>query len=98
MRKHGFASKSENVIWVNFKKLNLGVPELSRIAASLAVGLFAGGIFTNAYLLQTVDVLPEIMQDNSQNRMLAMRGVSKLEKPVLTNLKCFKNYLKCVQL
>ena len=72
--------KSENVIWVNFTKLNLGVPELSRIAASLAVGLFAGGIFTNAYLLQTVDVLPEIMQDNSQNRMLAMRGVSKLRE------------------
>ncbi len=74
--------KSENVIWVNFKKLNLGVPELSRIAASLAVGLLAGGIFTNAYLLQTVDVLPEIMQDNTQKRMLAMRGVSNFRETI----------------
>ncbi len=45
--------KPENVVWLNFKKLKIEFSEMRRMAASLVVGLFFGGLSWQAYIMTT---------------------------------------------
>jgi len=46
--------KPENVVWLNFKKFKIEFSEMRRMAASLVIGLFLGGISWQAYMTTAV--------------------------------------------
>ncbi len=48
--------KPENVVWLNFKKFKIEFSEMRRMAASLVVGLFIGGISWQAYMTTAVPI------------------------------------------
>jgi len=89
--------KPENVVWLNFKKLKIEFSEMRRMAASLVVGLFFGGLSWQAYIMTTavpiaVATKPLVFRGGPSE--LQEKAFSAADEKLLTNYNLARLYEK----